>query len=88
MQGRHHAHPQLFAYTNIERLISDTHFLRKINKVLDLSFVRDLTKSYYCDDNGRPSIDPEVFFRMQVISYLYGIDSDRQLCEDIQVISH
>jgi len=85
MQGRNHTHPQLFTYTDIERLIPDNHLLRKINKVLDLSFVHDLTKSYYCDDNGRPSIDPEVFFRMQVIAYLYGIDSDRQLCEEIQV---
>jgi transposase len=85
MQGRHHAHPQLFAYTDIERLIPETHLLRKIRKVLDVSFVRELTKSYYCDDNGRPSIDPEVFFRMQVIAYLYGIISDRQLCEEIQV---
>jgi hypothetical protein len=85
MQGRHYAHPQLFAYTDIERLIPANHLLRKINKVLDLSFVREPTIFYYCDDNGRPSIDPEVFFRMQVIIYLYGIDSDRQLCEEIQV---
>ncbi len=30
-------------------------------------------------------MDPEVFFRMQLISYLYGIASDRQLCDEIQV---
>ena len=30
-------------------------------------------------------MDPEVFFRMQIISYLYGVASDRQLCEEIQV---
>jgi transposase len=59
--------------------------LRKIRRVLDLSFVRELTKTFYCDDNSRPSIDPEVFFRMQVIAYLYGIGSDRQLCEETQV---
>ena len=63
MQGRHYSYPQLFAYTDIEKLIPDTHFLRKLHKVLALSFVRDITRSYYCDDNGRPSIDPEVFFR-------------------------
>jgi len=62
MQGRNNVHPQLFAYIDIERLIPETHLLRKIHKVVDLSFVRDLTKSYYCDDNGRPSIDPEAFF--------------------------
>jgi transposase len=85
MQGRHHAHTQLFVYTDIESLIPETYLLRKINRILDLSFIREVTKSYYSDDNGPPSIDPEMFFRMQVISYLYGIDSDRQLCEEIQV---
>jgi hypothetical protein len=62
MQGHHRTHQQLFAYTGIERLIPDTHLLRKINRALDFSFVREITKSYYCEDNGRPSIDPEVFF--------------------------
>src|SRR5262249_9554031 len=30
------------------------------------------------------SIDPEVFFRMCLVSYLYGLGSDRQLCEELQ----
>jgi transposase len=67
MQGRHHAHPQLFIHTDIERLVPETHVLRKIRKVLNLSFIRKLTKFYYSDDKGRPSIDPEVFFKMQII---------------------
>ncbi|PXW85691.1 transposase-like protein DUF772 [Nitrosomonas sp. Nm84] len=36
-------------------------------------------------DNGRASIDPVLFFRMQLISYLFGIESDRQLCRDIHL---
>jgi len=56
-----------------------------MKKVMDLSFVRELTKPYYCEYTGRPSIDPEIFFRMHLIAYLYGILSDRQLCEEIQV---
>ncbi|MDP5210795.1 transposase [Microbulbifer sp. 2205BS26-8] len=39
----------------------------------------------YCPDNGRASIDPALFFRMQIIGYLYGIKSDRKLCEDINL---
>lgn len=85
MQGQKTFHSQLFVYIDIEKLISENHLIRRIKKVLDLSFIRELTKSYYCEDNGRPSIDPEVFFRMQLIAYLYGIPSDRQLCEEIQV---
>ena len=48
-----------------------------------LSFVRELTAACYADGLGRPSIDPEVYFRMQLVAYLYGITSERQLCEDV-----
>jgi len=85
MQGQKTFHPQLFVYIDIEKIIPENHLLRRIKKVLDFSFIRELMKSYYCEDNGRPSIDPEVFFRMQLIAYLYGIPSDRQLCKEIQV---
>jgi len=58
--------------------------LRKIDKAVDLSFIRELTSHLYCADNGRPSIDPILFFRIYLIIFLYGIDSDRQACEEIQ----
>ena len=32
---------------------------------------------------GGRSIDPVVYFRMVLVAYLYGIDSDRRLCEDV-----
>lgn len=85
MQGKQYYQPVLFTKGDLERYIPKTHRLRKIDKVLDLSYVRELTQPYYSSGQGRPSIDPEVFLRMLVISYLYGITSDRQLCEDIQV---
>lgn len=83
MQGKQDYQPQLFSYVSTESLIPKNHILRRIDKVCDLSFVRALTKSHYCFDNGRPSIDPELFFRMLVISYIFGINSDRRLCEEI-----
>ena len=58
--------------------------LKTINKILDLIFIRKITEPYYCSNNGRPSIDPELFFRMMIICYLYGIFSDRQLCKEAQ----
>ena len=81
MQGQQKYQPKPFVKINIEKLIPQTHFLRRIEKVIDLSFVRDLTKEYYCQNNGRPSIDPELFFRMILIGYIFNIDSDRKLCE-------
>ena len=84
MQGRQEYQPKLFSIVDFEQLIPKHHFLRKVDKVLDLSFVRKLTKDHYCMDNGRPSIDPELFFRLVLIGYFYGISSDRQLCEEAQ----
>jgi len=84
MQGQQKYQPKPFVKINIEKLIPQTHFLRRIEKVIDLSFVRDLTKEYYCQNNGRPSIDPELFFRMILIGYIFNIDSDRKLCEEVR----
>ncbi len=84
MQGKHERQSRLFEYVDIETLVPKDHLLRKIDRVVDLSFVRKLTKRYYSDEEGRPSIDPEVYFRMQIIGYLCGIRSERQLCEEIQ----
>lgn len=83
MQGRQEYQPKLFTTFNIEALIPKGHLLRKIDGVLELSFVRELTKDFYCPNNGRPSIDPELFLRMMLIGYLYGIESDRRLCEEV-----
>src|SRR3990167_2257453 len=84
MQGQHQYQRQLFHYFDIESLIPQNHLLRKVDRCVDLGFVRDLTEIFYCSNNGRPSIDPELFFRMILIGYLNGIDSDRQLCDEIQ----
>ncbi len=57
MQGQQDYQPKLFSTVNLETLIPAQHLLRKIDKVLDLSFIREMTASLYCEDNGRPSID-------------------------------
>src|ERR1700678_3401288 len=68
----------------MEELIPKRHLLRRIDSVLDFGFVREATRELYCRDNGRPSIDPELFVRICLITYLYNIPSDRQVCEEIQ----
>lgn len=66
-------------------MIPDNHLLIKIDKEIDFSFIYELTQALYCRDNGRPSINPVLFFRMQIVGYLFGIQSDRQLCEEIHL---
>ena len=57
----------------IENLVPGNHLLRKIDKVIDFSFINEICKPYYCADNGRPAIEPETLFKMLFIGYLYGI---------------
>ena len=78
MQGMHVFNPQARTVIDLESFVAKDHLLRKVDRVLDLSFVRDLTASCYASGLGRPSIDPEVFFRMLLVAYLYGSVGDQR----------
>ena len=69
----------------LENLVPENHLLRKIEKVIDFSFINEICKPYYCEDNGRPAIEPEILFRMLFVGYLYGIRSERRLVEEVKV---
>ncbi len=85
MQGRQDPQRELFCTINLEEFIPEDHLLYRLDKVVDFDFIYDLTKRLYCADNGRVSIDPVLFFRMQLISYLYGMKSDRELCREVHL---
>src|SRR5271157_3613520 len=84
MPGIHVFQPQARTAIDLESFVEDDHLLRKVHRVLQLSFVRVLTAACYAVGQGRPSIDPEVYFRMLLVAYLYGITSDRRLCEEVR----
>lgn len=67
----------------IDELVPQDHLLRKIDKYIDFTFIYEKVKPYYCQDNGRPSIDPVMLFKMVFIGYLYGIRSERQLEQEV-----
>lgn len=85
MQGRHVYEEESIVTIDLRALIPPNHLVFRVAKVVDLTFIYDLTKDLYCEDNGRPSVDPVLFFRMQLIGYLFGISSDRRLCEEVQL---
>ena len=64
-----------------DRIVPQDHLLRKINAVVDLSFVNDLVKDRYTRDFGRPAEDPQFMLRLCLLQYLYG-DSDRHVIEN------
>jgi transposase len=68
------------AVVSLEDLVPSNHFYRHLDRVLDLSFVRDLVKKTYAH-GGRPSIDPVVFFKLQLVMFFEDIRSERLLMQ-------
>jgi len=56
-------------------------FYEQLNKILDAEgfdrFVEELCRKFYADKRGRPSLAPARYFRMLLIGYFEGIDSER-----------
>ncbi len=69
----------------LESFIPHDHCLYKLNQVLDLKFVHKAVRDRYCQDNGRPSIDPEVIIRLFLIQAMDGISHVRELMRQVQV---
>ena len=69
---------------SIEDLMPKEHFLRDLEKYVDFRFIYDKVKDLYAN-KGRPSIDPVVIIKMLLIGYLYGIDSERKLEQEIKI---
>src|SRR5690348_9715894 len=63
---------------SLEALVPADHFYRHLERTLDLSFVRELVQQTYAG-GGRPSIDPVVFFKLQLVMFFEAIRSERLL---------
>lgn len=65
---------------SLEELVPKDNFYRRLEATLDLSFVRDLVKECYAS-SGRPSVDPVVFHRLQLVMFFEDTRSERRLME-------
>ena len=65
---------QEFELVSIESLVPEKHLLRKVDGAVDFGFIRERVKHLYCEDNGRPALDPVVLFKLLLLGYLYGVD--------------
>lgn len=72
-------------FISIEELVPEDHLLRKIDRAIDFRFIYDKVEHLYCRDNGRPPIDPVDLFKMLFIGYLFGIRSERQLEQEVNL---
>ena len=73
----------LVEFVVIDQLVPKEHLLRKIDAAVDFNRPYEMVEPLYCEDNGRPSIDPVVLFKMVLIQHLYGLPSLRRAAEEV-----
>ena len=59
-------------FFSIDNFVPQEHLLRKIDSAVDFTHIYDIVSDLYCSNNGRPSIDPVVLFKMVIIQYLWN----------------
>jgi hypothetical protein len=64
----------------LDELVPEDCRYRKLDRLVDWSFVREAAGPYYADEIGRPSVDPIVLVKLMVAAALEGIGSARELC--------
>ncbi len=65
---------------SLEKLVPEGNFYRRLQERIDLSFVREMVQDLYAP-SGRPSVDPVVFFKLELILFFEDLRSERQLME-------
>lgn len=75
----------VFEIVDTESLVPAGHLLRKIDTAIDFNKIYGMVEDLYCSDNGRPSVDPVVLFKMVLIQHLYGLSSLRRTAEEVSL---
>ncbi len=75
---------RLFYEFNLDDMAPADRLLRRIDAVLDLSWLRGELSPYY-SHTGCPSIDPELMIRMLIVGYCYAIRWERRLCQEVRL---
>lgn len=77
---------ELLMAGSLRDLVPDDHVLARIDRVLDLGWLRaEVRGCYAADGAGRPGIDPEAAVRLMLAGFLLGVVHDRRLTREAQV---
>ena len=70
---------------SLDDLVPEDHLVRKLENAMDWNFIYEMVEDSYCEDNGRPSLDPVILIKLPVVQYMFGIRSMRQTIQEIKV---
>src|SRR3712207_6082089 len=77
---------ELLMAGSLRDLVPDDHVLVRVDRVLDLGWLRaEVRGCYAADGAGRPGIDPEAAVRLMLAGFLLGVVHDRRLMREAQV---
>ena len=51
-------------FFSIDDFVPKDHLLRKIDSIINFTKIYEFVSDLYCSNNGRPSIDPVVLFKI------------------------
>ena len=72
MQGVQAFEPKAKASIDLESFVAEDHFLRRINCILDLSFIRELTAPRYAAEKGRRNFRNSALIGLAILSFAHG----------------
>lgn len=72
---------QLSFHTILYNKIPENHILKKINLVVDFSFINELLKGSYCKEFGRPAKEPEMMCKLLFLQHIYNLSDERVIEE-------
>lgn len=84
MLNRNENRQMKMCFVTLEELMPQEHFLRDLDRCVDFNFIYDKVEALY-SNTGRPSVDPVMLIKMMLIGYLYGIESERRLEQEVRV---
>jgi transposase len=82
--GRKDDYQSKMEFIDLNTFVPSNHILRKINEKIDFSFIYNKMEKYY-SKLGRRSLDPVLLFKMLLIGYLYNVDSERELEQEVNL---
>jgi transposase len=84
MMGRKDEYQSKLEFIDLNVFVPSNHILRQINEKIDFSFIYNKMEKYY-SKLGRKSLDPVLLFKMLLIGYLYNVDSERELEQEVNL---
>ena len=84
MLNRNENRQMKMCLVTLDELMPQEHFLRDLDRCVDFNFIYDKVEALY-SNTGRPSVDPVMLTKMILIGYLYGIESERRLEQEVRV---